>query len=280
MLSILVSGSAALAVFLVLFLSGVSAWGWALLLAILTFFAGNAAIAFAINRKIKTVAASIQEIMMQGQRRMQEKSQTWRMRPPGSAKQAQIDLAKIQHAAIEKAIAATKAFEPLKKWSPLLTRQIATMRMQLHYQDRNWREVDALMPKCLLLDHMTASMAIARIFQREGYVHEKDKKGQLKPNEIDRIFERSVARLRYGQGALLYCLLAWIQNKNGDVDGAFATLLRADKKMENPTVKRNIELLKNNKSKQFSLAGLGDEWYALGLEEPRVKMQKNHQRPF
>lgn len=280
MLSLLVSGAAAAAAFLGLFLSGASAWGWALAFAILAFFAGNAAIGYFVNRRVKAVAASIQEIMAQGQRRMQERTQAWRTRPPGSIRQAQLELAKMQHAAIEKAVAATGDFAPLRKWSPLLSRQIATMKMQLYFQDRNWREVDALMPRALLLDPMTVAMAIARSYSRDGYRRATDRKGRPVANEIDALFRKGTSRLRYGQGALLYGLYAWIQNREGDVDGAFATLLAADRKMENATIKRNIDLLKNNKAKQFSLAGLGDEWYALGLEEPRMKAQRSHERQF
>ena len=280
MLSLITSGTAALAVFLALDLTKTSKWGWALLFAILAFFAVNAVIGLLVNRRMKAIAGSIQGIMAQAQRQMQEKTQAWRFRPPGSIKQAQIEIGRMQHAAIEKALAATEAFEPLRKWSPLLKRQVATMRMQLNFQDRNWKAVDALLPKCLFLDPMTTSMAIARTYAREGYRHETDKKGRIVPNEIDKYFERGVARLRYGQGALLYGLLAWIQNSVGDIDGAFATLQRADKKMENACIKKNIETLRNNKPKQFSLAALGDEWYALGLEEPRMKMQRSRERPF
>lgn len=280
MLALIISGSTAIALFFALDLTKVSKWGWALLFAVLAFFAVNAVIGLIVNRRMKAIAQSIQGIMMKAQKQMQEKMQSWRFRPPGSPKQAQIEIAKMQHGAIEKALAATDAFEPLRKWSPLLKRQVATMRMQLNFQDRNWRAVDALLPNCLFLDPMTTAMAIARTYTRDGYKHETDKKGRVRPNAIDKYFERGVARLRYGQGALLYGLYAWIQNGEGDVDGAFATLQRAEKKMENNCIKKNIELLRNNKSKQFSLAGLGDEWYALGLEEPRMKMQRSHERPF
>jgi hypothetical protein len=68
--------------------------------------------------------------------------------------------------------------------------------------------------------------------------------------------------------------------KRDDLDTAINVLMRATRKMENATLKRNIEVLQNNKPKQFSLAGLGDEWYALNLEEPRIKMQRGPQRPF
>ena len=280
MYTLLITASFAIAVALALGLSGASLWGWAVLFGVLAFFAANAAIGLVMNRKIKAMMQELQVIMADGQRRMQEKTQTWRIRPPGSIKQAQLELKKLQHVFIEKALAFTDTFDRYERWSPLLSRQVATMRMQLHFQDGNDAAVDALLPKCLLLDPMTVAIAITRTYRRDGYRHETDKKGRPVPNAVDNYFEKGVVRLRYGQGALLYGLYAWIQLKEGDVDGAFATLLRADKKMENDCIKRNIEMLKNNKPKQFSLAGLGDEWYALGLEEPRLGGQRAPRRAF
>ena len=280
MYTLLITASFGIAVALALCLSGASAWGWAVLFGVLAFFAANAAVGFFMNRKIKAMMQELQAIMADGQRRMQEKTQTWRTRPPGSIKQAQLELKKLQHVSIEKALAFTDTFARYERWSPLLSRQVATMRMQLHFQDGNETATDALLPKSLLMDPMTVAIAIVRSYRRNGYRHETDKKGRQVPNAVDTYFEKGVARLRYGQGALLYGLYAWIQLKEGDVDGAFATLLRADKKMENDCIKRNIELLKNNKPKQFSLAGLGDEWYALGLEEPRFGGQRAPRRPF
>lgn len=280
MYALLISGFAALAVFLGLFLGGISAWGWALLLAALAFLACNGLVGYVVGRRVKEIAASIQGKMTDAQRRMQEKTMAWRHRPPGSLKQAQIEIGKLQHAAIADALAATSQFERYRRWTPLLSRQIATMRMQLNYQDKNWKAVDELIPKCLAIDPLSAAMVIARTYMRDGYRRSADKKGRHVPNDIDRAFRRSTARLRYGQGALLFGLYAWILNREGDADAAFAVLLEADRKMENATIKRNIDLLRNNKPKQFSLAGLGDEWYALGLEEPRIRMPRNHERPF
>jgi hypothetical protein len=55
-------------------------------------------------------------------------------------------------------------------------------------------------------------------------------------------------------------------------------LIEACEKMENETIKRNREHLANNRVGHFSNAGLGDQWYALHLEEPKVKMQR--QSPY
>ena len=280
MFALLISGLSAIIVFLALYFGDFSAWGWALFFSALAFVGCNLLIGKIVGNRVKAIAEQIQANMLQAQKRMQERMNVWRHRPPGSLKQAQLELQKFQHAAIADALNASSAMEKFRNWAPLMGRQIATMRMQLHYQDRNWKEVDALLPKCIVFDPMTAAMAMARTYMRDGYHHEKDKKDRPKPNDIDRRFERGTARLRYGQGALLFGLYAWIQNQSGDPDAALETLLRADRKMENATIKRNIELLRNNKPKQFSLAGLGDEWYALGLEEPRMRAPRSHEKPF
>lgn len=279
MYSLIISCSVGVATLLVFGLTEFANWVWASVWGVVAFLASNGIIGYFIGKKIKALMMEMQGIMMHGQRAMQEKTQVWRFRPPGSIRQAQIELQKMQHGFIVKALDFSSSLDRFKGWSPLLGRQLATMRMQLHFQDKNFKEVDALLPKCLIIDPMTSAIVIARLYMRDGYTHEKDKKGNDMPNAIDKHFSKGIARLRYGQGALLYGLYAWIKMQKNDVDGAFDILLRATKKMENDCIKYNIDLLKNNKPKQFSLAGLGDEWYALGLEEPRVKMQRQ-QRPF
>jgi len=99
---------------------------------------------------------------------------------------------------------------------------------------------------------------------------------------IEKVFKKHTARLRYGQGALLYGLYAWILVQKNELDGAHKVLIQACEKMENDTLKRNREHLANNRVGHFSNAGLGDEWYALHLEQPKVKMQRQRysDRPF
>lgn len=43
-------------------------------------------------------------------------------------------------------------------------------------------------------------------------------------------------------------------------------------------LKENYERLVNGKFKQFSNSGLGDAWYALYLEEPKIKPQRVQQQ--
>lgn len=267
MFTVIISIVGGLAVALGLALTDVSAWGWAVFFGILGFFGCQFLAGLFLKKKIKSEMEAVQGILLSGQKQIQEKTNTWRFRPPGSPKQAQIELMKMQHVFIEKALKQSSAFERYYKWSPLLKRQIATFRMQMYYQDRNFKEVDRLMPSCLFVEPISMAMKMARMYVR-------------KDSGVDQYFEKSVRRLRYGQGAIIYGLYAWICVKKGEIDKAIAALQRSDKHMENETLKHALEVLLNNRPKQFSLAGLGDEWYALGLEEPRIKYQRVTQRPY
>ena len=62
--------------------------------------------------------------------------------------------------------------------------------------------------------------------------------------------------------------------KSGDTDGAFKVLTEALKKSDDATLKFNHEQLMNNRVAHFSNAGIGDPWYSLLLEEPRVRTQR------
>jgi hypothetical protein len=51
-------------------------------------------------------------------------------------------------------------------------------------------------------------------------------------------------------------------------------LTEALKKSDDATLKRNHETLMNNRVAHFSNSGIGDQWYSLMLEEPKVKVQR------
>ena len=80
--------------------------------------------------------------------------------------------------------------------------------------------------------------------------------------------------MRYNGNVLLAAAMSWMQVKRGDTDGAFKTLTEALKKSDNATLKQNHEILMNNRVAHFSNAGIGDQWYSLLLEEPKVRMQR------
>jgi hypothetical protein len=78
-------------------------------------------------------------------------------------------------------------------------------------------------------------------------------------------------------GADLGAGWSWILVRRGMIDEAFRALTAALKNSDNETLKRNHECLMNNRTAHFNNSGLGDQWYSLLLEEPKVRMQR--QRP-
>jgi hypothetical protein len=255
---------------LTLGLTGAASVGWSVGWGVLAAVAAQAGAGLWLRRKVKASMDRVQGVLQAGQKRLQQKVSQWQMRPPGSVKQAQIELEREQRVFVEQALEKSRELERFFRWTPMLRRQVDTLRMQLYYQTKDFKKVDALLPTCLFLDPMTAAMKLARM-------HVTGAEG------TEKFFEKQVKRQRYGQGVILYALYAWMLVQRGDPDGAHKLLVRACEKSENETLKRNREHLANNRAAHFSNAGLGDEWYALGLEEPKVKMQRQRAptgRPF
>ncbi|HNX33518.1 MAG TPA: hypothetical protein PKM57_02755 [Kiritimatiellia bacterium] len=269
MLTILINAVIGMLLSAALGMTQTANWGWATFWGVLAFVAGQAGTGFLIQKRIKNDMGAVQKILEDGQKRLQFKMNQWQMRPPGSIKQAQQEIERDQRTFVERALEESKGLERYNRWAPLMGRQIATMRIQLYWMLKDFKNVDELMPKALIVDPLMAAIKIARMFMK-------------KEAGIDKVFAKHTARLRYGQGALLYGLYSWILVQNKDLDGAHKVLIRACENMENDTIKKNREHLANNRVGHFSNAGLGDEWYALHLEQPKVKMQRQRypDRPF
>jgi hypothetical protein len=144
-----------------------------------------------------------------------------------------------------------------------MDRQIATAQLQLCWMIKDFKRVDELMPKAMFIDPTLSAIRIARMFMN----------GEESP-KIAKVYEKAVRRVRYNGNVLLAATWSWIQVKRGDSDGAFKTLTEALKKSDDATLKRNHETLMNNRVAHFSNSGIGDQWYSLMLEEPKVKMQR------
>lgn len=243
------------------------------LLGVLSAVAAYGLAAWRLRKALGKPMAAIQEIMVSGQKQLQARVQQLQMRPTGNPMQMMQELEKFQKNLIQKALDATQGLERFQRWVPLMSRQIATMRMQFHYQMRNFDQVDALLPKCLLLEPVSMAMRLAQMHRRKAELP-----------EIRKVFDRNVARLKYNQGALLYSLMAWILLQHQREEEAHTLLVEACKQTENETLKRNRDRLANNKAREFSNAGLGDEWYALFLEQPKIQarrqMPRADGRPF
>jgi BMFP domain-containing protein YqiC len=235
---------------------------WAAVWGVSGVLVGQLVIGLLLRRKVKAAMDAVQAVLLAGQKKLQQKVNHWQTRPPGSIKQAQAELERDQRVFLEQALAESGRLEPYTRWTLMLDRQIATLRMQLHYQLKEYRKVDELLPKCMFLEPMTAAMKLARLHERNEMA------------EAGKFFQKQVKRLRYGQGAILYAVYAWMLVQRKEIDEAHKVLVRACSKMENEVIKANRDHLANNRLNQFSNAGLAEEWYALGLEQPKVRMQR------
>ena len=273
---ILINSAVALAAVAGFKFGGVCGWGWAVTWGILIFLAGQAACGFILHKKVKASMGEVQNILAAAQKRLQGKVKQWQEKQqmrPGSVdpKQAQAEMNREMNTAVKDALEASKGMERFINWVPLMKRQIATLRIQLYWMIKDFKRVDELMPQALLVDPMMSAIKLARMHMLERY------------DGMEKLFRKATLRLRYGQGALLYALYSWILVQRKDYDAAHKILIQANEKMENPIIKANKEALANNKIKSFSNAGFGDQWYALHLEEPKMRVQRPsrfNQRPF
>ena len=239
--------------------------GWSIFFGIASFVVFQVVVGLLIQKRVKADMDGVQGILMAGQKRLQQKMQRWQMRPPGSVQAAQREIFEDTKTFVKDALAQTAALEKYRLWVPMMDRQIATARLQLCWMIKDFKSVDELMPKALLVDPTMCCIKMARMQMLD------------KPlADIRKVYAKGVRRVRYNGNVLLAATMSWIELARGDADAAFKTLTEALKKSDNETLKRNHECLMNNRPAHFSNSGIGDQWYSLLLEEPRVRTQRQH----
>jgi len=267
MLSLFISALIASAIATALIASQVST-GMTVFLSLAGFAGSFFLVGFLVRKKLSKAQGALQEHMQTAQRRMQRKVQQFQNKPGGNVKQIQRQLEMDQKAMLKEALELTKGLEPFQKWSVLMGRQIATMRMQFNYQLKDFEQADEILATCgflrgpMMMDPMAAAMRIARCYQND------DLEGAKK------VYRRRIRWSRGDSGTLLYGLMSWIYVKVGEPDEARRVLLKAKKATGDATIIRNWEHLANQRVKSFSNAGLGDAWYSLYLETPPVPKQQ------
>ena len=105
-------------------------------------------VGFLVRKKMSKAQTALQESMQAAQGRMQRKVQQFQNKPGGNIKQIQNQLEMDQKAMLKQGLELTKALEPFRKWSLLTRRQIATMRLQFHYQLKEFDKVDEILTTC------------------------------------------------------------------------------------------------------------------------------------
>ena len=199
---------------------------------------------------------------------MKRKVQQFQNKPGGNVKQIQRLLEMDQKVMFKEGLELTKRLEPFRKWSLLTGRQIATMRLQFHYQLKEFDQVDEILATCgflrgpMMMDPMAVGMRMARCYKNDDLAGAK------------KVFKRRIMWFRGERGTLLYGLMSWIYVKVGEPAEARRVLLKAKEATGDDTFIRNWEHLSNDRVKSFSNAGLGDEWYSLYLENPPAPKQQ------
>ncbi len=240
--------------------------GWSITLGIVGFAAFQAIFGLIVKKRVTRDMEKVQAILVDGQKRIQQKMQRWQVRPPSSIQEAQREVMADTKVFVKEALAQAETLARYRLWVPLIDRQVATAKFQLNWMIRDWREVDALMPKAFFLDPTMMAMRLARMQMLNAPL-----------DEIGKVYRKAVRRLKYNQNVLPAACYTWILVARGEIDAAFKELTEALRNSDDATLKRNHECLMNNRVAHFNNSGLGDQWYTLGLEEPKVKMQR--QRP-
>jgi tetratricopeptide (TPR) repeat protein len=254
-------------------LTGGASVAWSIFWGLLAAAAAYAGAAFYFRRALGRRMAAIQNLMLEGQKKIQSRVKLYEMRPTGDPRQLMREMETSMAKVLRSALDQSATLEPFVGWVPLMRRQIATMRMQFHYQLKEFDKVDELLPRCLLLDPLSLSMKLAQLYRRK-----------TPADAIRKEFDKAIPRFKYNQSVLPYSLMAWIyvqEKRDGD---AHEILVKACKDNEHDTLKRNREKLANQRVREFSNAGLADQWYALYLETPKMQtrrvMPRADGRPF
>ena len=236
---------------------------WSVVSAVGAFAGLQILFGISIRKRIMAEMQRVQSILAEGQKKIQAKVQRWQLRPPGSIQAAQKEIADDMRVFVKAALAATEGLSKYRLFVPMIERQKATAQFQLNWMIKDFAKCDALMPKVIMADPTLAAMKMARMYMLKKPIE-----------EITAVYNKATRRVRYNQNVLLAACYTWILVKSEKIDEAFKAITEALKSSDNATLKSNHELLMNNRSAHFSNSGLGDQWYQLHLEEPKVKMQR------
>ena len=267
MFSFLIAITVGLLVGLGLFFGGVCGVGWSICWSFLAFVVVQIVVGRIVQKRVKAAMDAVQAVLLDGQKRLQAKMARWQMRPPGSIQAAQAEIARDQKVFVREALEQTELLHKFDNWVPMMRRQIATAQFQLYWMIKEFKKVDELMPKALFFDPTMSAMKLARMYMTNRPVE-----------EMAKVYAKATRRLRYNQNVLLAAAWSWILLQKKDVDGAFKALNAALEKSDNQTLKTNRDHLANNRVAHFSNTAIGDQWYALQLEEPRIHQQRMRQQ--
>ena len=243
-------------------------WGWAIPAAIGAAIVASLPISIWVKKRMEAVFNRIQEMLLRDQQTMQRKVATLQNKGIGGQKVLS-QLEQEQEASVRAALAPLDELKPYQKWNPLVKKQTDMLRGQLLFQIKDYDGARACLEHAMVLDPTVACMQMI--------LHWKKNPDETK--ELDKMFNKGIGRFKYDKGIIIYALYSWILVKQNRLNEAVSVLAEGKTKTEDPVIAQNWDHLANNRLKRFSFAGLGERWYALGLETPQPTRQQQ-QMPF
>ena len=239
--------------------------GWSVTAATVSFMGLQAWIGVKMRKRIMAAMGEVQAILAEGQKKLQAKIQRWQMRPPGSMQFAQKELFNDMAVFVREAIAKTDELRRFRLWVPMIDRQMATAKLQLHWMVKEFDKADACLKKAILADPSVAAMKMARMYMLGAPTA-----------EMRRLYEKKASMIKRTKNPILHACYSWVLVKRNEIDEAFKVLTDAVKYTDSQTIKANHGYLMNNKPERFTNSTLGDQWFALHLEEPKMRAQRQH----
>ena len=234
---------------------------WAVVWGVAAFMLIQLLIGIAIRFLMKSRQAKLQSVMLTAQEKINRQMTIYQRRPPSSMREAQETVNRIQNGAAREMLDILDRCKPLTVWNMMLGRQLNAMRVQLFFQLKEFKKVDELLPKSLLLDQQSMAIKMVRMY-RNG------------DTGLDKFYARKCSRMKGDAAAFLASVYAWIKIRQENTPAAVDALVGVKKRTDNPIVLENCDHLLNGKVKHFSNSGWGDAWYSLMLEEPKIKAQR------
>lgn len=231
--------------------------GWAILIGMFAFLVPAILLNLWVKKRLEAVFTQVQVQVEGTQEQLRRKLNLMQMKMVGGGKGLQRQMEKEQAVGIREALKTLDQIAPLRKWNLLAERQANTLRAQLCYQIKDFEKADTYFAKCLMMDPLTLAMKMAR----------EHVKGN--PEAAEKLFRKGVKRFKDEQSTIVYALYSWILVKGQRIDEAVSVLNDGKDKTEDETIRMNWEHLANGRTRRFSNAGLGDQWYALHMELPK-----------
>ena len=241
-------------------------WGWATLAGFAAFIAVALPITWLVRKRMELIFNAVQGKIISSQEQLRRKIMALQNKMQSGPKfQAQIE--KEQADSIREAIAILDDLKPVQKWNLLVLRQCNTFKGQMLFQIKDFESAAPLLDKALVLEPLTLAMQMVLMY----------KKGDMK--KLEKAFYKGTGRFKDEKGTLLYALYSWILVAEDRISEAVAILDEGRKKCESEILEKNWDHLVNGRTKRFSNAAFGEQWFALHLENP-PQQKMRAQAPF